>query len=86
MVELSMTRRYVLLVLAAVAFLSTTNSAQVPNKEKVVAGADRAFEKTIKAYIAPGPGCAAAVSLNGQTVFEKAFGFAEIERCPLRTL
>ncbi|HEX7774256.1 MAG TPA: serine hydrolase domain-containing protein, partial [Pyrinomonadaceae bacterium] len=43
------------------------------------AGAERAFEKVSKAYVAPGPGCAAAVSLNGETVFEKAFGLADLE-------
>ena len=74
-----MNRRSLLLAFAAVAFLSTTTSAQVPDKEKVVAGAERAFEKTIKAYVAPAPGCAAAVSLNGETVFEKAFGLADLE-------
>ena len=74
-----MRRRSFLFVFVAVAFLSTATSAQIPDKEKVVAGAERAFEKTIKAYVAPGPGCAAAVSLNGETVFEKAFGLAEME-------
>jgi len=79
-----MTRKTFLFVFAVVAFLSTATWAQVsnkevPNKEKVVAGAERAFEKLTKAYVAPGPGCAAAVSLNGETVFEKAFGLAELE-------
>src|SRR5262245_8381708 len=66
-------------VFAAVALLSTATSAQNPDKEKVVAGAGRVFERITKAYAAPGPGCAAAVSLNGDSVFEKAFGLAEIE-------
>ena len=74
-----MTRRNFLFVLAVVAVLSTATWAQVPNKEKVVTGAERAFEKFSKAYVAPGPGCAAAVSLNGETVFEKAFGLADME-------
>ena len=74
-----MTRKNFLFVLAVVAFLSTATWAQVPNKEKVVAGAERAFEKFTKAYVAPAPGCAAAVSLNGETVFEKAFGLADLE-------
>jgi CubicO group peptidase (beta-lactamase class C family) len=74
-----MNRKHLLFVLAAVVLLSTATSAQIPNKEKVVAGADRAFEKIAKAYVAPGPGCAAAVSLHGETVFEKAFGLAEME-------
>jgi Beta-lactamase class C and other penicillin binding proteins len=51
---------------------------QVPDKQ-VVVGAERAFEKFTKAYVAPAPGCAAAVSLNGETVFEKAFGLADME-------
>jgi len=79
-----MTRKHFLFVFALVAFLSNATWAQVPNKEvpnkeKVVAGAERGFEKFTKAYVAPAPGCAAAVSLNGQTVFEKAFGLADME-------
>ena len=74
-----MIRKNFLFVLTVVAFLSTATWAQVPDKEKVVAGAERAFEKVAKAYVAPGPGCAAAVSLNGETVFEKAFGLADME-------
>jgi CubicO group peptidase (beta-lactamase class C family) len=74
-----MTSRNFLIVLTILAVLSTTTSAQVPDKEKVVAGAERAFEKATKAYVAPGPGCAAAVSLNGDVVFEKAFGLADME-------
>ena len=74
-----MSRRNFLFVLTLVAFLSTAISAQVPDKAKVVAGAERAFEKVAKAYVAPAPGCAAAVSLNGEVVFEKAFGLADME-------
>ncbi|HEU4769917.1 MAG TPA: serine hydrolase domain-containing protein [Pyrinomonadaceae bacterium] len=74
-----MTRSNFLLVLTVIALLSITAWAQVPDKEKVVAGAERAFEKVTKAYVAPAPGCAAAVSLNGNVVFEKAFGLADME-------
>lgn len=74
-----MGKRNLLFVLTVVALLSTATSAQVPDKAKVVAGAERAFEKVTKAYLAPAPGCAAAVSLNGETVFEKAFGLADLE-------
>jgi CubicO group peptidase (beta-lactamase class C family) len=74
-----MSTRNFLFVLLAIAFLSGVTAAQVPTKEKVVAGADRAFEKVLKAYVAPAPGCAAAVSLKGETVFEKAFGLADLE-------
>ncbi|HEX5887311.1 MAG TPA: serine hydrolase domain-containing protein [Pyrinomonadaceae bacterium] len=72
-------RRNFLFVFAVIALLSTATWAQVPDKAKVVAGAERAFEKFTKAYVAPAPGCAAAVSLNGEVVFEKAFGLADLE-------
>src|SRR5215213_2051140 len=75
----SMHRKNFLLLLTLVAFVSTATWAQVPDKEKVVAGADRAFEKFAKAYAGPAPGCATAVSLDGEVVFEKAFGLAELE-------
>src|SRR5688572_3039947 len=80
----SMTRKNFLFVFTVVACFSTGTWAQVsnkevPNKEKVIAGAERAFEKFTKAYVGPAPGCAAAVSLNGETVFEKAFGLADLE-------
>ncbi len=74
-----MARKNFLYILAVVALLSTATRAQVPNKEKVIAGAERGFEKYTKAYVAPGPGCAAAVSVNGESVFEKAFGLADME-------
>src|SRR5690349_15293439 len=74
-----MTRKNFLFVFTLVVLLSTATWAQVPDKAKVVAGAERAFEKVTKAYVAPAPGCAAAVSLNGEVVFEKAFGLADLE-------
>ena len=79
-----MTRKPFFFVFAVLAFLSTATWAQVsnkevPNKEKVIAGAERAFEKFTTTYVAPAPGCAAAVSLNGETVFEKAYGLADLE-------
>jgi CubicO group peptidase (beta-lactamase class C family) len=74
-----MTRKNFFFVLALLAFLSTATSAQVLDKEKIVAGAGRAFEKVVKAYVGPAPGCAAAVSLNGEVVFAEAFGLADLE-------
>ncbi len=53
--------------------------AQVPDKAKVIAGAERAFDRAAKAVAMPAPGCAVGVSLNGESVFEKAFGLAEME-------
>ncbi len=75
----SMTRKNFLFTFVLIVFLTNTTLAQVPDKQKVIAGAERAFEKVTKTYVAPGPGCAAAVSLNGETVFEKAFGLADLE-------
>src|SRR5256714_4648405 len=74
-----MTRKNFLFVFALFAFLSNAISAQIPSKEKVVAGSERGFEKFTKAYVAPAPGCAAAVSLNGELLFENAFGLADME-------
>jgi len=56
-----MRRKNLLFVFAVIAFLSSVTPAQVPDKEKVGAGAERAFEKFAKAYVGPAPGCAAAV-------------------------
>src|SRR5436190_14941782 len=74
-----MRRKNYLFVFAVAALLANTTWAQVPSKEKVVAGAERAFEKLTKAYVGPAPGCAAAVSLSGEEVFEKSFGLADLE-------
>ncbi|HKP68671.1 MAG TPA: serine hydrolase domain-containing protein [Pyrinomonadaceae bacterium] len=57
--------------------ISTT--AQTVDKTQAIAGADRVWEKTLKAYVAPGPGCAVGISVNGESVWEKAFGVAEME-------
>ena len=74
-----MSIRNFLIALTVAAFLSNATWAQVPNKEKVVGSSERAFEKFTKAYVTPAPGCAAAVSLGGEVVFEKAFGLADME-------
>jgi CubicO group peptidase (beta-lactamase class C family) len=56
-----------------------TGSAQVPNKAKVVARSEQVFDGAMKALTMPAPGCSVGVSLNGESVFEKAFGIAEME-------
>lgn len=53
--------------------------AQIPDKAKAVAGAERAFDNAAKSIAMPAPGCGVGVSLNGESVFEKAFGLAEME-------
>lgn len=52
---------------------------EVPNKDAVIAGAERAFQNVVKTHNGPAPGCAVGVSLNGESIFEKAFGLAEME-------
>ena len=64
---------------AAVLLIVNGSFAQAPDRDKVVAGAERAFDKMAKTNPVPAPGCAVGVSLNGQAVFEKAFGLAEME-------
>src|SRR5690349_21951261 len=76
---MQMRRKNLLFIFTLMALLANATLAQVPDKQKVVAGADKAFEKFTKAYVGPAPGCAAAVSLNGDVVFEKAFGLADLE-------
>ncbi len=64
---------------AGISLLAGSVVSQVPDKEKVIAGVERAFDKAAKAVTMPAPGCAIGVSLNGASVFEKAFGLAEME-------
>ncbi len=70
---------YGLLIVAGIVFAIAGVSAQVPEKAAVIAGAERAVEKAAKAVEMPAPGCAVGVSLDGNSVFEKAFGLAEME-------
>lgn len=72
-----MLKRTLLSILILVCVLNVI--AQVPEKEKVVAGAERAYEKVSKTNAMPAPGCAVGVSLGGESVFEKAFGLAEMQ-------
>ena len=52
--------------------------AQVPEQAKVVAATEIVVEKA-KLSPASAPGCAVGVSLAGRSVYERAFGMAEIE-------
>ena len=67
------------LVVGIASAVAPPTLGQVPDKAKVVAGAERAFEKAAKTNPMPAPGCGVGVSLNGESVFEKAFGMAEME-------
>ena len=64
---------------AIILILASLCLAQAPERALVIAGAERAFEKAAKTNPMPAPGCAVGVSLDGQSVFEKAFGLAEME-------
>ncbi len=66
-------------------FLSSTLNAQVPDKAKVLAAAERAFAQAAGSAAGSSPGCAVGVSRNGESVFEKAFGMAEIEHGVVNT-
>ena len=66
-------------VFLMLALMSSALFAQAPDQAKIVAGAERAVEKAAKLSPASAPGCAVGVSLSGRSVYEKAFGMAEIE-------
>lgn len=66
-------------VIVGTVLLGASIHAQAPTKEEVIAGAERAFEKAAKTNPMPAPGCAVGVALAGESVFEKAFGMAEME-------
>ena len=66
-------------VAIVIAFFSSNSFAQVPDQAKVIAAADKVIEAAAKLSPGSSPGCAVGVGLNGKSVFEKAFGMAEIE-------
>ncbi len=70
-------KRIVLPIL--IASIAIGGFSQAPDKAKVIAGAERAFERVAKTNPMPAPGCAVGVSVNGESVFEKAFGLADME-------
>ncbi|MCW5955172.1 MAG: beta-lactamase family protein [Pyrinomonadaceae bacterium] len=74
-----MKTRFLFCMAASLFAASYAVLAQVPDRSRVVAGAERAFEKASKTNAMPAPGCAIGVSVNGESVFEKAFGLAEME-------
>ncbi len=71
--------KQLLTLLIVAGLFSSLAVAQAPDRDKAVAGAERAFEKAAKSHPMPAPGCAVGVSLSGESVFEKAFGLAEME-------
>lgn len=68
-----------LFVALVIFVISTEAIGQVPERARVIDGAERAFEKAAKTNPMPAPGCAVGVSLNGEPIFEKAFGLADME-------
>src|SRR5687768_3191251 len=63
-VHADMLKRIVICVLLS-AFSVSSVAGQIPDKAKAIAASERAYEKFVKAYVAPGPGCAVGVSVNG---------------------
>lgn len=74
-----MLKNLITFLIVVTGLFSSISFGQPPDKDKVMAGAERAFEKAAKTNSGPAPGCAVGVSLNGVSVFEKAFGLAEME-------
>lgn len=66
-----------LLVFAAFALIPQTTYGQIPSEAKVIEAAGKVIAET--AVSDPAPGCAVGISLDGKSVFEKAFGMAELE-------
>jgi CubicO group peptidase (beta-lactamase class C family) len=66
-------------VFMILALVSSATFAQAPDQAKVVASADRAVEKAARSSPAAAPGCAVGISLSGRSIYERAFGMAELE-------
>jgi CubicO group peptidase (beta-lactamase class C family) len=71
--------RRIFVISALTCLTCSIATSQAPDKAKVIAGAEKAFEKFSKTNAMPAPGCAVGVALNGESVFQKAFGMAEME-------
>jgi CubicO group peptidase (beta-lactamase class C family) len=71
-------RAFAALAVCALFSISTLAQAQ-PDKARVIAASERAFNKVAEAVSMPAPGCAVGVSFEGEPVFAKAFGLAEME-------
>lgn len=69
----------VCLLIAGLALCAVSVRAQVPDKVAVIAGAERAVAMAAKSLTNPSPGGVVGVSFDGVSVFEKAFGMAEME-------
>src|SRR3982751_3314563 len=61
------------------ALVSPRLFAQVPDQAKITTAADRIIEKAAALSPASAPGCAVGISLDGHSIYERAFGMAEIE-------
>ena len=53
--------------------------AQTPDKAKIVAGAEKVLSKVTGSQPKNAPGCAVGISREGEPVYQKAFGMAELE-------
>jgi len=71
--------KYLAKTAVLIATFSVGLFGQALDKEKTIAAVDRVFERTSKAAGSSSPGCAIGVALNSETIFQKAFGLAEIE-------
>jgi CubicO group peptidase (beta-lactamase class C family) len=60
-------------------FVPLAISAQVPDKAKLIAAADKVISEAAASQPDKAPGCAVGGSINGEIVFRKAFGMADLE-------
>ncbi|CAN5391012.1 hypothetical protein BH10ACI2_BH10ACI2_07660 [soil metagenome] len=66
------------LVLIFVGIVANQIIGQTPDSSKVIAAADKVIA-TVAAKASAAPGCAIGVSLDGKSVYERAFGMADLE-------
>lgn len=73
--------RFVRALLPAFVFLSLASAffGQMPERTKVVAAAEKVVAAEIASAPKEAPGCSVGVSLEGEPVFLKGFGMAELE-------
>jgi len=61
-------------------FLPAASFARTAEKASVIAAADSVIEKEVSTFGEGSPGCAVGVGLDGEPIYKRAFGLAEIEQ------
>jgi CubicO group peptidase (beta-lactamase class C family) len=66
-------------IAAATLLLSSFSLSQAPDKAKLIAAADKVVAEAASSQPEKAPGCAVGGSIDGEIVFRKAFGMADLE-------